>query len=94
MHFMEHRKNSGIYNLGSGQAHTFLELVQAVFTALDIPQNIQYIDMPEDIRSNYQYFTEANLTRLREAGYSQEFTPFTEAVSDYVIQYLDKKWHL
>ena len=94
MHFMEHRKNSGIYNLGSGQAHTFLELVQAVFTALDIPQNIQYIDMPEDIRGNYQYFTEANLTRLRVAGYTREFTPFAEAVSDYVIQYLDKKWYL
>jgi len=94
MHFMEHRKNSGLYNLGSGQAHTFLELVQAVFTSLNILQNIQYIDMPEDIRGNYQYFTEANLTRLREAGYSQEFTPFSEAVSDYVIHYLDKKWYL
>jgi ADP-L-glycero-D-manno-heptose 6-epimerase len=94
IHFMEYRKNSGIYNLGSGRAHSFLELVQAVFTALNIPQNIQYVDMPEDIRGNYQYFTEANLTRLREAGYTQEFTPFSEAVSDYVIQYLDKKWYL
>lgn len=85
---METRKNSGLYNLGSGKAHTFLELATAVFVALGIDPNISYIDMPEDIRDNYQYFTEADESRLIESGYHLGFTEFNVAVSDYVQNYL------
>lgn len=85
---METRKNAGLYNLGSGKAHTFLELATAVFDALGIDPNISYIDMPEDIRNNYQYFTEADESRLIESGYHLGFTDFNVAVSDYVQNYL------
>lgn len=85
---METRKNSGLYNLGSGKSHTFLELATAVFEALGIDPNISYIDMPEDIRDNYQYFTEADESRLIESGYNLGFTNFNDAVSDYVQNYL------
>lgn len=88
IHFMEQRKNSGIYNLGSGQSHTFLELAEGVFKALGHIPQISYIDMPEDIRDNYQYFTEANMQRLKQAGYSNNFWDFEDAIRDYVTQYL------
>jgi ADP-L-glycero-D-manno-heptose 6-epimerase len=89
IHFMENRKNSGIYNLGSGQSHTFLELATAVFNALELTPNIKYIDMPEDIRGNYQYFTEASMIRVKNAGYTHEFWEFDRAIKDYVTGYLE-----
>jgi len=85
---METRKNAGLYNLGSGKAHTFLELATAVFDALGIDPSISYIDMPEDIRENYQYFTEADESRLIQSGYHLGFTDFNVAVADYVQNYL------
>ena len=85
---MENRKNSGIYNLGSGQSHTFKELAQGVFKALQVEESIQYIDMPIDIRDNYQYYTEANMHRIREAGYKKDFWDFEAAIGDYVTDYL------
>ncbi len=88
MYFMENRKNSGIYNLGSGQSHTFKELAQGVFKALQVEESIQYIDMPIDIRDNYQYYTEANMRRIREAGYKKDFWDFDAAIADYVTDYL------
>lgn len=91
IHFMENRKNSGIYNLGSGQAHTFLELATGVFEALKLAPNIKYVDMPEDIRDNYQYFTEASMSRVRTAGYSVPFWDFKEAIHDYVAGYLEQQ---
>ncbi|MCL9981032.1 MAG: ADP-glyceromanno-heptose 6-epimerase [Bacteroidia bacterium] len=91
IHFMENRKNSGIYNLGSGQAHTFLELATGVFEALNLAPNIKYVDMPEDIRNNYQYFTQAAMDRVRLAGYSVPFWDFKEAIHDYVAGYLEKQ---
>ena len=89
IHFMENRKNSGIYNLGSGQAHTFLELATAVFEALNQVPNIKYVEMPEDIRGNYQYFTEASMNRVKNAGYSDSFWDFDQAIKDYVTGYLE-----
>jgi len=89
IHFMENRKNSGIYNLGSGQAHTFLELATAVFEALNQVPNIKYVEMPEDIRGNYQYFTEASMNRVKSAGYSDSFWDFDQAIKDYVTGYLE-----
>ncbi|MTI19481.1 ADP-glyceromanno-heptose 6-epimerase, partial [Fulvivirga sp. RKSG066] len=70
---MRHRKDSGIYNLGSGKARTFLDLTKAVFKALEKPEDIGFIDTPADIRDKYQYFTEANMNKLRSIGYSKKF---------------------
>ncbi|CAG5068303.1 ADP-L-glycero-D-manno-heptose-6-epimerase [Dyadobacter sp. CECT 9623] len=86
--FMHHRKNSGIYNLGSGQARTFKDLVTNTFVAMDKTPDISYIDTPEDIRDKYQYFTEANMSKLRAIGYDRPFSTLEEGVSDYVKNYL------
>jgi ADP-L-glycero-D-manno-heptose 6-epimerase len=87
---MQHRPVSGLYNLGTGKARTFEDLVKATFAGLDLPANIRYIDMPEDIRDKYQYFTEANMQKLRAAGYSEAFYSLEEGVEDYVRNYLSK----
>lgn len=88
LHFMHHRQHSGIYNLGTGSAHTFLDLANGVFKALDKNPNIEFIEMPEDIRGNYQYFTEASMERIRQSGYEKEFWNFHDAIADYVKNYL------
>ena len=88
IYHMETRKKSGLYNLGSGKSHTFLDLANGVFKALNMVSNLNYIDMPEDIRDNYQYFTQADDLRLVESGYSKGFTPFEDAIADYVTNYL------
>jgi ADP-L-glycero-D-manno-heptose 6-epimerase len=85
---MHHRKNSGIYNLGSGKARTFLELVKTVFKALDKKEEIEFIDTPIDIRDKYQYFTEANMDKLKSIGYSKPFHSLEEGATDYVKNYL------
>jgi ADP-L-glycero-D-manno-heptose 6-epimerase len=79
---------NGLYNLGTGKARSFNDLVTASFDALSIPVNIQYIDMPEDIRNTYQYFTEANMKKLHNAGYHQPMHTLEEGVTDYVTHYL------
>ena len=79
---------SGIYNLGTGQARTFLDLTRAVFRALDMEENISFIDTPEDIRDNYQYFTEANMTKLKSVGYNRPFTELEAGVTEYVQKFL------
>lgn len=85
---MQHRKNSGIYNLGSGEARTFRSLVGAIFSSLNKPENISYIDTPVDIRDKYQYFTEANMQKLVSIGYTKPFTSIENGVKDYVVNYL------
>jgi ADP-L-glycero-D-manno-heptose 6-epimerase len=85
---MNNRKNSGIYNLGSGKARTFLDLTKSVFRALNISENISFIDTPADIRDKYQYFTQADMSKLRKIGYSKEFTKLETGVEDYVKNYL------
>ncbi len=87
--FMNHRKNSGIYNLGTGKARSFFDLGANVFKSLDLKPNIEYIDIPQDIRESYQYFTEASMEKLRQIGYNQEFTSLEDGVSDYVKNYLN-----
>ncbi len=79
---------SGIYNLGSGRAQSFLDLVRAVFAALGQEPRIEFIDTPEDIRGSYQYFTEAKMDKLRKAGYTAGFRSLEEGVPEYVTQYL------
>ena len=85
---METRKNSGIYNLGTGKARTFVDLTKATFKAMDKPEKIEFVDTPSDIRDKYQYFTEANMTKLRSIGYEKPFHTLEEGVSDYVKRYL------
>jgi ADP-L-glycero-D-manno-heptose 6-epimerase len=89
--FYYHQKNSGLYNLGTGKADSFNNLTKAVFKALEEKENIQYIPIPTDIRDKYQYFTEAKMEKLREAGYKNAFTTLEDGVKDYVQNYLIEK---
>ena len=91
---MHSRRNSGIYNLGTGIARTFLDLAKATFAALNIKPNIDYIDTPIDIRDKYQYYTQANMGKLRMIGYKKPFTSLEDAVKDYVTNYLVGKKYL
>jgi ADP-L-glycero-D-manno-heptose 6-epimerase len=88
LYMMENRPASGIYNLGTGVARSFLDLTKAVFNALDLKDNIEFIDTPIDIRDKYQYYTCADMQKLRNVGYRTEFTSLEEAVQEYVQQYL------
>jgi len=81
---------NGVFNLGTGQARSFEDLARAVFSALGRPAQVTYIDMPGAIRPNYQYFTEASMQRLRDAGYTRPFTSLADGVRDYVGSYLSQ----
>jgi len=85
---LDHPGTSGIYNVGTGEARSFEDLAGALFAALDLPARIEYVDMPAEIREKYQYFTQARMERLREAGYDRPFTPLEEGVRTYVQEYL------
>ncbi len=87
---MTHQKKSGIYNAGTGKARTFIDLVHAIFAAIDMKPNITFVDTPESIREAYQYFTEANMQKLKSIGYTAAFTPLEDGVKEYVQQYLEK----
>ncbi len=91
---MHHRKDSGIYNLGTGNARTFLDLATSTFKALDKPADISFVPTPEDIREKYQYFTEASMDKLRGIGYSKDFHSLEEGVEDYVKNYLSVNKYL
>ena len=80
---------SGLFNVGTGRARSFKDLMLAAYAALEAAPNIRYIDMPESIRNSYQYFTQSEVDRLRRAGYNGGFTPLEEAVGHYVKTYLD-----
>ncbi len=86
---LENKPASGIYNLGTGIARSFNDLVKATFHALEIEPDIEYIPTPEDIRESYQYFTEADMSKLRKNGYNSPFTILEDAVFDYVVNYLN-----
>ncbi len=91
---LHHRKYSGLYNLGSGKARTFLDLVKQTFSAMNHMEDITFIDTPADIRDKYQYFTEADMSKLVAIGYDIPFTSLEQGVEDYVTNYLipDKTW--
>jgi len=93
MYFMMHKKpQSGLYNLGTGKARAFRHLAKAVFKALEIPEKIEFIDTPLDIREKYQYFTEADMTKLKTvAGYPAPFYTLEEGVYEYVTEFLAEK---
>ncbi len=86
--WLHHRKDSGIYNLGSGVARTFNDLGKAVFASLDMEPEIQYIDTPADIRDKYQYYTQADMSKILSVGYDIPFYSLEEGTKDYVQNYL------
>lgn len=88
---MEHTPASGLYNAGTGKARTFKDLVKAIFATLHIPENITYIDTPADIRDKYQYFTEADMTKLHDAGYNTPFYSLEDGVKEYISEYLSER---
>lgn len=92
--FFENKDKNGIYNVGSGKARSFNDLARAVFNAMEKPFNVEYIPMPVEIQDKYQYWTEADLTKLRKIGYKEEFTELEDAVSDYVKNFLMKNDYL
>lgn len=89
---LQHRisENNGIYNLGTGKAESFNTLAQSIFSALNIESNIEYIPMPEDIRTSYQYYTEADMQKLQSIGYRKAFISLKDGVYDYIKNYLVK----
>ena len=94
MFMMYNRRNSGIYNLGSGKARTFLDLVKQTFWAMGKPKHVEFVDMPADIRDKYQYFTQANMNKLRSIGYQKQFHSLEEGIEDYVKGYLmERKYY-
>ena len=86
--FLEPSSAGGVFNCGTGKARTWKDLVTAVFRAMNRPVEIEYIDIPKTLRGKYQYFTEASVNKLRQAGYSKPFTGLYDAVADYVSSYL------
>ena len=87
LHFIENPAG-GLFNAGSGEMHTWNDLAKAIFVALDLPPNIEFVEMPEHLRDRYQYHTRADLTKIRETGYEKSLTSLNEAVADYVRNYL------
>jgi ADP-L-glycero-D-manno-heptose 6-epimerase len=85
---MKKQPTPGLYNLGTGKARSFMDLAISTFKALGKEPVIEFIDTPADIRDKYQYFTEADMTKLRNAGYMADFTSLEDGVKDYVSEYL------
>ncbi len=94
LHLAATDKSNGLFNVGSGDASSWLDLAGAVFAALGKPVNVRFIDMPEKLKRRYQYFTQADIARLRQCGYDTPVTPLANAVSDYVTSYLEPARHL
>lgn len=93
-YLMDTSPDSGIYNLGTGTSRTFLDLTKNTFKSMEVEENISFIDTPEDIRDKYQYFTEADMTKLIDSGYNKGFHTLEEGVKDYVTNYLMKEeWY-
>ncbi len=94
LHLAGADNTNGLFNVGSGMANSWLDLANSVFAALGRPANIRFIDMPDELRSKYQYYTQADITRLRAHGYTSGVTPLADAVGDYVRNYLAPGVHL
>lgn len=92
--FLDNPKTAGIYNLGAGAARTWNALAKAVFAAMSKEPNIEYIDMPESVRNQYQYFTEADIGKLRSVSYKKPITSLEDAVKDYIQNYLNQNAYI
>lgn len=88
--FMEHPDINGLFNVGTGQARTWNDYVRAIFAAMSVEPHIDYVDMPDSIREQYQYYTEANMEKLRSVGYETPCISLEEGVRDYIQNYLSK----
>jgi ADP-L-glycero-D-manno-heptose 6-epimerase len=88
LHLAECEHAGGLYNVGSGTARTWIDLANALFAALGKPPQIEFFDMPESIRHQYQYYTCADISKLRSTGYEKPTTKLEEAVADYVVHHL------
>jgi len=88
--FLEKPELNGIFNIGTGQPRSWNDLARAVFSSLKMQLNIVYVDMPEEIKDKYQYFTKAEMKKLKDAGYKKPVTSLEEAVKDYIMNYLEK----
>jgi len=88
--FWKRPDQNGIFNLGTGSAKSWNQLAHAIFSALKMKPNIEYIDMPGDLRNQYQYYTQADTTKLKTSGCTRLFQPFGDSVADYVLNYLEK----
>jgi ADP-L-glycero-D-manno-heptose 6-epimerase len=86
--FLRNRNNSGIYNVGTGKARSYLDLTNAVFDSMKLNPEIQFVDTPRDLLARYQYFTEADIQKLREIGYSKSFTDLEKGIDEYVNNFL------
>jgi len=86
--FMNHRKDSGIYNVGTGVARSYMSLTRAVFNSMNMKEDIGFMDTPQDLKGKYQYYTCANIQKLKEVGYSESFFSLEEGIDDYVRNYL------
>jgi ADP-L-glycero-D-manno-heptose 6-epimerase len=93
-YFLDHPEISGLYNVGTGSAESFETLGKAIFSALNLPPSIAYIEMPDYLKPKYQYFTEATIKKLRGTGYNAPFYPLTHGVADYVENYLEKDFRV
>ncbi|HQZ81907.1 MAG TPA: ADP-glyceromanno-heptose 6-epimerase [Pyrinomonadaceae bacterium] len=93
LHFFD-RKAGGLFNIGSGRMSTWNQLADAIFAALERPRNVEFVEMPEHLRDRYQYHTQADITRLRKAGYAAATTELGAAVADYIQNYLLPDKHL
>ena len=87
---LENEQVSGLFNVGTGRAQSFAELAEATFHALRLEPNIEYIEMPEKLRNKYQYYTKAEMGKLRAAGYDKPFMDLEAGARDYVQNHLDK----
>ena len=94
LHFLDKNNVNGLFNIGSGKARTWNDLVTALFKAMEKPVNIEYIDLPGHLADKYQYFTEANLSKLKSSGYKTEITSLENGINDYVKNYLLSKMYL
>jgi ADP-L-glycero-D-manno-heptose 6-epimerase len=88
MFFMENQNHPGIYNVGTGKARSYLDLTRLVFESMQMNPEIHFVDTPNDLRSRYQYFTEADIQKLREIGYHKPFTELERGIHEYVANYL------
>lgn len=89
---IEHEEVSGLFNLGTGQARSFYDLAASTFKAMGLEPNIKYIEMPESLRAKYQYYTQANMEKLRSVGYTDDFYSLEDGAKDYVQNYLMKNY--
>ena len=94
VYFYEHKEVNGLFNIGTGEARTWNDLVTSLFNAMEKPVDIEYTEMPEYLKAKYQYFTQADTSKLRNSGYDKPITKLEDGVTDYVKNYLLKKEYL